>query len=310
MSRSMIYVATLLMLPASGFAQSHAEHQHMPAPAPAPAPAPHEHVHDEHEIMPDMNAHDMTDMSAMEENSATVSFSRDPHAYAESLPASDRFAEQGHHLSLADDHAFWAVLGDRVERYGDSGNYDVDLLGWYGQTFSRMGFTLDAHASNEGLESASGQLFWNRAMSAFFDTQAGVRVDRYVGGENRQWLAAGIQGLAPNWFEVSATAYLGESGRFAFSAESEYDLRLSRRIYLQPRVELDWYSRSDVVNRLGRGLAELSAGLRLRYEFTPRFAPYLGLSWSRSFAETAKLLRENNMADEENRWVIGLRFWL
>ena len=116
--------------------------------------------------------------------------------------------------------------------------------------------------------------------------------------------------MAPNWFEVSATAYLGESGRFAFSAEGEYDLRLSRRIYLQPRVELDWYSRSDVVNRLGRGLAELSAGLRLRYEFTPRFAPYLGLSWNRSFAETATLLRENHMADEESRWVIGLRFWL
>jgi copper resistance protein B len=123
-------------------------------------------------------------------------------------------------------------------------------------------------------------------------------------------LAAGFQGLAPHWFELSATAYLGESGMLGFRGEGEYDLRLSRRVYLQPRISMDWYSQSDRVNRRGEGLAELAAGLRLRYEFSPRFAPYVGVSWQRNYGDTGDLLVSLGEPDESSRWVFGLRFWL
>lgn len=266
--------------------------------------------HESHDVSVTHGHSDMIGVQHRAEQQPVVSGTRDPHAYSAGLPTEDRFHDQGHHLSLADDHHFWSVLSDRFERYSGDGNWDMDLMAWYGETFNRLGLTLDAHASDEGLETATAQAFWNRAQTAFFDSQLGVRVDRHVGGKNRQWLAAGFQGLAPNWFEVSVTAYLGKSGDLAFRGEGEYDLRLSRRVYLQPRLSVDWYSQSDEVNRLGEGLAELAAGLRLRYEFTPRFAPYFGVSWNRSYGQTSELLSRLGEDDESSHWVMGLRFWL
>jgi copper resistance protein B len=73
---------------------------------------------------------------------------------------------------------------------------------------------------------------------------------------------------------------------------------------------MDWYSQSDRVNRRGEGLAELAAGLRLRYEFSPRFAPYVGVSWQRNYGDTGDLLVSLGEPDESSRWVFGLRFWL
>lgn len=98
--------------------------------------------------------------------------------------------------------------------------------------------------------------------------QLGVRNDYYRGGSGRNWMAFGVQGLAPYWFEVDATAYVGESGRIALRLSGEYELLLTQKLILQPRAELNVYGKEDVVNGIGSGLSDLSVGLRLRYEVT------------------------------------------
>jgi hypothetical protein len=43
-------------------------------------------------------------------------------------------------------------------------------------------------------------------------------------GDPQTWAAFGIQGLAPYWFEVEATGYVGAGGRTAATLEVEYEL--------------------------------------------------------------------------------------
>jgi copper resistance protein B len=80
--------------------------------------------------------------------------------------------------------------------------------------------------------------------------------------------------LAPYWFEVEATAYVGASGRTAVRFETQYELLLTNRLILQPLVDLEIYGKSDPEHGIGAGLSTADAGLRLRYEFRREFAPW------------------------------------
>ena len=130
-------------------------------------------------------------------------------------------------------------------------------------------------------------MLWSHALSAYFDTQLGARFDQYDEGVNREWLALGIQGLSPYWFELDITAYVGESGRTALTFEAEYELLLTQQLILQPRAELSLYGKDDPDNDLGSGLSDASLGIRLRYEFTRQLAPYVGVEWKTTFGGTA-----------------------
>ncbi len=145
-------------------------------------------------------------------------------------------------------------------------------------------------------------------MAPYWDTQLGVRYDSGV-GPDRGWLAFGIQGLAPYWFEVDATAYVGGNGRSALRLGAEYELLLTQRLILQPRVEFNLYGKRDQARDIGRGLSDGIAGLRLRYEITRQIAPYVGVEWAAKFGQTAGFARAEGEKTTETRWVAGLRVW-
>lgn len=235
---------------------------------------------------------------------------RDPHAYSGGYTLTEGpYAQAGpRQLKLADEHAFWAVLGNRLEYYEDSDSALFDLQAWYGTTFDRFVVKTEGDFDDEQLEESQTDLLWGHAFTAYFDTQLGIRLDQYDEGRNRQWLAFGIQGLAPYWFELDATIYIGNSGRSALSFEAEYELLLSQKLILQPRAELTLYGKDDPDNGLGSGLSDLSMGLRLRYEFSRQFAPYLGVEWSEAYDDTANYLRAGGQDISTTQFVAGLRF--
>ena len=53
----------------------------------------------------------------------------------------------------------------------------------------------------------------------------------------------------------------------------------------------------------------LDAGIRLRYEITRKFAPYIGVSWEKGFGRTASLMRAAGESDDAVRLAVGLRGW-
>ena len=237
---------------------------------------------------------------------------RDPHAYSGgftlgsgtyALPASQR-------LRLADEHNFGALLVDRLEQsYTRDGNSTVyDTQAWFGRDYNRLVIKAEGEVAKGKLKEARTELLWGHAIATFWDTQLGVRYDSGE-GPDRGWLAFGVQGLAPYWFEVDAAAYVGNDGRTALRLGAEYELLLTQKLILQPRIEANLYGKSDAARGIGAGLSEAQAGLRLRYEFTRQIAPYIGIERVGTFGQTADLARAAGEKSGETRGVAGVRFW-
>lgn len=230
---------------------------------------------------------------------------RDPHAYAEG-------ADFGAipRPRLADEHRFGSLLIDRLESVWsrDGNGVDYDVQAWYGRDYDRLVFKAEGEADHGRLQKGRTELLWGHAIASYWDTQLGVRQDSGV-DPDRGWLAFGVQGLAPYWFEVDATAYVGEGGRTAARFDAEYELLLTQKLILQPHIEANLYGRRDKAQGIGSGLSEVAAGLRLRYEITRQFAPYLGVEWAGKFGETRDLAQEAGEHAEETGLVAGLRMW-
>jgi len=211
---------------------------------------------------------------------------------------------------LADEHNFASLLVNRFERVktDDNASATYDLQAWFGRDYDRAVLKAEGDIDESDVQEASTELLWSHAIATFWDTQLGVRYDS-GNDPNRTWLAFGVQGLAPYWFELDATGYIGEGGRTAFTLEAEYELLLTQKLILQPRIEADWYGKRDTARGLGDGLSDLSAGLRLRYEIRREIAPYLGVEWARKFGETKDFAQNDGEESSEARFLAGLRFW-
>ena len=237
---------------------------------------------------------------------------RDPHGYSGGYTLdSGKYALPGpRQLRLADEHSFGSLLVDRLERVdtreGNATAYEAQA--WFGRNYDRLVVKAEGDYGKGKLQEARTELLWGHAIATFWDTQLGVRYDSGV-GPDRGWLAFGVQGLAPYWFEVDAAAYVGDKGRTAFRLGAEYELLLTQKLVLQPRLEINAYGKSDEALGIGSGLSDGVAGLRLRYEFTRQFAPYVGVERAGKFGKTADLARAAGEKTDETRWVAGVRFW-
>jgi copper resistance protein B len=243
------------------------------------------------------------DMGSMQGGSAPPD-ARDPNAY------SDGYGFGPYRPHLADSRSLGSLLVDRLETArGDHNSFTAyDLQGWYGRTYNRAVLKAEGDIDSNEIADARTELLWGHAVAAYWDTQLGARHDSGH-GPNREWLAFGVQGLAPYWFEVDLTGYLGEGARTALRLDTEYEILLTQKLILQPRVEANAYGKSDPRRDIGDGLSDLTAGLRLRYEIRREFAPYVGVEWARRFGETQDLAKEAGEDASDTRFVAGLRFW-
>ncbi|MBX3560361.1 MAG: copper resistance protein B [Sphingomonas sp.] len=326
-------------------AQGHGQHHgHHPAPPPPAAPDPHAgHRAEPPETPPDPHAgHDMPPPAhdphaghRMEPSGTT----QDPHA-GHDMPtpttappvappppgalggpthAADTVFDParmaGVRAAVAAEHGGMRTsrfLIDRLEasvRRGRDGYGWEGVEFWYGTPTDR--FVLASRGEGtfgDGVEEIEAQALWSHAIDPWFDLRLGVRAD-FRRGADRAWAVLGINGLAPYWFEVAAAAFISEKGEFTARFEAEYDLRLTQRLILQPTAEIELSAQDVPELGLGSGLAKAEAGLRLRYEFVPEFAPYVGVEYERAFGGTADYRR---LAGERaGGWnlLVGVRAW-
>lgn len=238
---------------------------------------------------------------------------RDPNGYSDGFErGSGKYSFTGvPRLQLGDQMSFANLRVNRLERawarHGDNAT-TYDLQARIGRDFNHLVIKAEGDVAQGKLQDSRTELLWGHAIAAFWDSQLGVRFDHST-GKDHQWLAAGVQGLAPYWFELDATAYLGSGGRTALRLEGSYDWLLTQKLILQPRTEWNFYGKSDPVNAIGSGLANASAGLRLRYEITRQIAPYIGVEWQHSFGRTGDFVRASGGSATQTRWLAGLSFW-
>ncbi len=214
-----------------------------------------------------------------------------------------------HGHAAHDRHVNGFVLFDQLEwRSGNGpGGLSWSNTGWIGGDINRLWFRTEGDTAGDGLDDAQAHVLYGRAVARWWDVVAGVRQDIQPGAQT--WLAFGVQGLAPGFFEVQATAYLSDAGQTAAHVELEYDLLLTNRLVLQPTVEVSLYGKANASIGVGSGLSSGAAGLRLRYHIRREFAPYVGVSWVRAFGDTADVAHREDVPNGAPRLVVGARVW-
>ena len=199
---------------------------------------------------------------------------------------------------------------NRLETWdADSGNaFRWEGSSWIGTDLNRLWLRSEGERRSGRLEDAGLEVLYGHSVATWWDVLAGVRHD-FKPGASQDFAAVGVMGLAPYKFEVAATAYIGQSGQTAARFEAEYETLLTNRLILQPMVEVNLYGQDDARRSIGSGLSTVEAGLRLRYEITRRFAPYIGVVQERAFGSTAAFRRADGEDINDTRIVAGVRIW-
>ena len=241
-------------------------------------------------------------------------------AVAATTPALGADAGAGHVPAdwphVHEDHRnFGYLLVDRLEYRDDEGPNHLlwDAQGWYGGDYRRLWLKTEGERpvsdSNGEVEL---QALYGQLVAPYWDVQAGVRYDRALGSgrdRDRAFGVLGIQGTAPYRFETDTALFVSEDGDLSLRAEFEYELLLTQRLVLQPRVEINAAAQRVRSWGVGSGVNDVQLGLRLRYEIRREFAPYVGVEWTRKLGDTADIARDEGEEVSVPTLVAGLRLW-
>lgn len=232
-----------------------------------------------------------------------------------SLPSSDGSTEQRYaayriHPHMMDNvvtsHLLFDKLGVAYDR-NEQTSLQWDGQFWIGRDLNKLWIKSEGDRLN-GSTDAKIEAFWSHTISPFWDLQLGARRD-FGAGPKRNWAAFGVQGVAPYGIETEITGYVGGSGRTALALKAEYDLLLTQRLIFTPEIEASLHGKNDEARGVGSGLSDASLSLRLRYEVTREFAPYVGVSFGRKFGKTASYASEAGESRSERAILAGVRIW-
>lgn len=195
-----------------------------------------------------------------------------------------------------------------VQFRGGRDGYRWDGEFWYGGDNNRL--TIKSEGEGTFREDAEGevQALYSRAIGPYFNLQAGIRQDLRR-GPDRTYATVGLEGLAPYWFDVEGALFLSDKGDVLGRLQAYYDQRVTQRLVLQPRVELNLSAQHVPSSGVGSGVTDAEVGLRLRYEIKREFAPYVGASWERRFGDTARYSRAAGEGTGGFSLVAGIRAW-
>jgi len=212
-----------------------------------------------------------------------------------------------------EDHMIFVhgILDQFETRLGGGGRPEFrwDGQAWIGTDTDKLWLKSEGLLRRDGsLDDGLHQFLYSRAITTFWDLQAGLRSD-LDSKPSRHWAALGIQGLAPLFFNVEATAYVSDQGHLGARLVGSYDLLLTQRLILQPEIEMKLDSKADPKRQVGAGLSEIDAGLRLRYEIDRKFAPYIGVAFRNNFGQTADIVRRAGESASDVRLTVGIRSW-
>jgi copper resistance protein B len=187
--------------------------------------------------------------------------------------------------------------------------FEWDAEGWYGGDINRLWIKTEGEGEfGRSIEKADVQALYSHAVDPYFNIQGGIRYD-VKPNPSRVYATVGFEGLAPSFFDVEGALFLSNKGELMARAEGYYDQRITQRLILQPRAELNFAAQSSREIGVGKGLSDAEIGLRLRYDIRREFAPYVGVQYRRAFGDTRRFLRAEG--EDASSWSLltGVRLW-
>ena len=211
---------------------------------------------------------------------------------------------------IDDDPLLYKVMIDQLETREKDGENPLILETdvWIGKDLNKAWFKIDAEQVDGELEELEMQALYSKAIAPFWDLQVGWKHNSKPKPQ-RDWFAIGVKGLAPYQFEVDAALFFGGNGQMAARLSAEYEYMFTQKLVLSPETVINLYSKDDSEHGIGSGLSDLQLGLRLRYEVTREFSPYIGVNWNRKFGKTEDYAVSANESVDDTQIVVGVRAW-
>lgn len=303
-----LLLASAAMIAVPAAAQDHSAHQHNSQPeTPQTDHSDHGQMdHSSHAMPESKSVHGAAPESAI----PSRAFEGPRHA-ADEIWGGDVMAEARDELhSSHGAQLTGTVMIERLEvRLGEGEDgYVWDAQAWYGGDTNRFVLKTEGEGEFGGeLEDAEVQALFSRAIGPFFDLQAGVRVDPEP--DTRTHAVIGVQGLAPYMFHIDGALFLSDRGDLTARIEGEYDQKITQQLILQPRLEVELAAQDIPEREIGAGLAKIEPGLRLRYEFAPEFAPYIGVEYEAKLGETRTQAKAAGEDPDGLKLLVGVRAW-
>lgn len=217
---------------------------------------------------------------------------------------------------VADNERFGSTLFDVLEfrpgRGGSDGDFRWDIEGWYGTDKNRFWYKSEGERNTafKAEYDIDLQFLYGRLVHPYFDFQVGIRFETQTfRGANvtRPQAVVGLEGLLPYFLELESGIFIDPKGNVSGRASLTKDFLFTNRWIVQARFETNAAVQKVERFTTGRGLNNIEAGLRLRYEFSRRFAPYVGVTFDRSFFGTADLVRQEGGDPSQVRLAMGVR---
>ena len=317
MNARLLFAAPLMLAALPAAAQDHSGHaqpktekpaedhsQHAPKKKPTPLVLPPK-------ADPAPMDHSMHSVAELPEGPPPPEAFEGPQHAADEIYGADRMAEaRATNHATHGDMLTGTLMAERLElRIADGQEaYLWDLQGWYGGDIDKFVVKSEGEGEfGETVEDAEVQALWGHAIGPFFDLQAGVRLD--LEPETRGHLVLGVQGLAPYMWHVDGAVFLSDRGDFTARLEGEYDQKITQRLILQPRVELELAAQDIPEREIGAGLTKIETGLRLRYEIAREFAPYVGVGYEAKIGQTADMAKAAGEDPDGLALLFGIRAW-
>jgi len=218
---------------------------------------------------------------------------------------------------IEDRQLFGFLLVDQLEYRVNNDTDNTarwDVQAWYGGDYNRLWVKTEGEWRTGGERGgeAEVQALYSRLIAPFWDFQIGLGYEQLSGADfdrGRGFAVIGLQGLAPYWFEFEPALFISQDGDVSIRLTTTYELLLTQRLILQPRLDFDVALQSVEDFGVGEGVNSVGLGLRLRYEITREFAPYVGIQWQRRFGETADIAERDGGEVEDLALVFGVRLW-
>lgn len=200
------------------------------------------------------------------------------------------------------------MIGEMETNDSNNDFMSWDAQVWLGRNFNKLWLKTEGERSHGDTEELEVQALYSRAISPFWDIQAGIRHDAKP-TPDQNWGVLGLQGIARYFFEIDTALFIGESGNTAFRFNAEYELLFTQKLILTPEIEMNFYGQGIPEIGIGSGLSDLNLGLRLRYEIRREFAPYIGINWREKYGGTADSSELLGKDVTDTELVFGIRLW-
>ena len=167
----------------------------------------------------------------------------------------------------------------------------------------------EGERTSDGLDGHELRAHYSKALSLKVGINLGWRGDIQP-GSSRDWFLLGVSWDAPYELETDTSLFVGSGDSLGLRLEVERGYQIMPSVLLIPELKVNLYSEDDIQSDTGSGLSELELGLRMVYEVSPLFSPYIGIVWGKPYGKTADFAHADGEYEGNAQFLIGLSFEL